>query len=79
MLDKFLEDDMLDVFFLDRGTEEEQKTKKARFMELKDDVQKAFHKDIAENNRHSGGFSSSLSSSSSSSRREGVGHRGRKK
>ncbi|CAJ1971307.1 unnamed protein product [Sphenostylis stenocarpa] len=77
VLDKFLEDDMPDVFFLEKGTEEEQKMKKARFMELKDDVQKAFHKDMAENNHTA--FSSSVSSSSSSTRREGLNHRVRKK
>ena len=78
VLDKFLEDDMPDVFFLEKGSEEEQRIKKARFMELKDDVQKAFHKDMAENN-HQSGFSSSVSSSSSCSRREGLGHKARKK
>ncbi|XP_014622709.1 BTB/POZ domain and ankyrin repeat-containing protein NPR1 isoform X2 [Glycine max] len=78
VLDKFLEDDeMPDVFFLEKGSEEEQRIKKARFMELKDDVQKAFHKDMAENN-HSG-FSSTVSSSSSSTRREGLNHRVRRK
>ncbi|TKY57186.1 Regulatory protein NPR3 [Spatholobus suberectus] len=77
VLDKFLEDDMPDVFVLEKGSEEEQRIKKARFMELKDDVQKAFYKDMAENN-HSG-FSSSVSSSSSSTRREGLNHRVRKK
>ncbi|KAK7276734.1 hypothetical protein RIF29_17879 [Crotalaria pallida] len=81
VLDRFLEDDMADVFFLEKGTEEEQKVKKARFMELKDDLQEAFHKDMAESNHHSAGryISSVVSSSSSSSRREGVGHRVRKK
>ncbi|KAE9596331.1 hypothetical protein Lal_00048698 [Lupinus albus] len=79
VIDKFLEDDMADVFFLEKGTEKEQKMKKARFMELKDDVQKAFHKDMAESNHHSGRFSSLLSSSSSSSRRESLGHRVRKR
>ncbi|KAL1347878.1 hypothetical protein AAHE18_07G038000 [Arachis hypogaea] len=78
VLDNFLEDLIPDVFFLEKGSEEEQRIKKARFMELKDDVQKAFHMDMAENKRHSG-LSSSLSSSSSSSRKEGVGHRVRKK
>lgn len=78
VLDKFLEDDeMPDVFFLEKGSEDEQRIKKARFMELKDDVQKAFHKDMAENN-HSG-FSSTVSSSSSSTRREGLNHRVRRK
>nr|KYP73330.1 Regulatory protein NPR1 [Cajanus cajan] len=77
VLDKFLEDDMPDVFFLEKGSEEEQRIKKARFMELKDDVQKAFHQDMAKNN-HSA-FSSSLSSSSSSTRREALNHRVRKR
>ncbi|RYR08056.1 hypothetical protein Ahy_B05g075602 isoform B [Arachis hypogaea] len=75
VLENFLEDHIPDVFFLEKGSEEEQRIKKARFMELKDDVQKAFHMDMAENKRHSG-LSSSMSSSSSSSRKEGVGHRG---
>ncbi|KAK2431496.1 hypothetical protein P8452_44659 [Trifolium repens] len=77
VLDKFLEDDMPDVFVLEKGTEEEQRTKKARFMELKDEVQKAFHKDMAENN-HSG-FQSSLSSTSSTTRRESLNHKMRRK
>ncbi|XP_031256893.1 BTB/POZ domain and ankyrin repeat-containing protein NPR1-like [Pistacia vera] len=64
VLDKFLDDDIIDIpdaFFLEKGTPDEQNIKKTRFMELKDDVQKAFYKDMAENNR------SVLSSSSSSS------------
>ncbi|XP_061342793.1 BTB/POZ domain and ankyrin repeat-containing protein NPR1-like [Gastrolobium bilobum] len=77
VLDKFLDDEMPDVFFLEKGTEEEQIIKKARFQELKDDVQKAFHKDMAENNHT--GFSSSVSSASSSSRRDGLSHKVRKK
>ncbi|XP_061342835.1 BTB/POZ domain and ankyrin repeat-containing protein NPR1-like [Gastrolobium bilobum] len=77
VLDKFLDCEMPDVYFLEKGTEEEQRIKKARFLELKDDVQKAFNKDMAENN-HSG-FLSSVSSSSSSSRRDGLSHKVRKK
>ncbi|GAU22204.1 hypothetical protein TSUD_252320 [Trifolium subterraneum] len=77
VLDKFLEDDMPDVFVLEKGTEEEQRKKKARFMELKDEVQKAFHKDMAENN-HSG-LQSSLSSTSSTTRRESLNHKMRRK
>ncbi|KAF7815691.1 regulatory protein NPR3-like [Senna tora] len=77
VLDKFLEDDIPDVFFLDKGSEDEQRMKKSRFMELKDDVQKAFHKDMAENN--GSGFSSTVSSSSSSSPRKGLSQRLRKK
>ncbi|MED6179762.1 hypothetical protein PIB30_003977 [Stylosanthes scabra] len=78
VLDNFLEDLIPDVFFLDKGSEEEQRIKKVRFMELKDDVQRAFDMDMAQSKRHSG-LSSSVSSSSSSSRKEGVGHRVRKK
>src|ERR1044072_2495384 len=68
VLDMFMEDenDMPDVFFLEEGTEE-QKGKKARFTELKDEVQTAFHSDMAAEADHSG-FSSSVSSSSSSTR-----------
>lgn len=68
---------MPDVFFLEKGSEEEQRIKKSRFMELKDDVQRAFHKDMAENN--GSGFSSALSSSSSSSPKKGLSQRVRKK
>ncbi|KAK4787634.1 hypothetical protein SAY86_011467 [Trapa natans] len=42
---KFI-DDMPDAFYLEKGSEEEQNLKKTRFMELRDDVQKAFHKDM---------------------------------
>ncbi|XP_023512720.1 BTB/POZ domain and ankyrin repeat-containing protein NPR2-like [Cucurbita pepo subsp. pepo] len=63
VLDNFLADDMPDLLFLEKGTPEEQRKKKARFMELKDEVQKALSKDLAENNRSS--VSSSYSSSSS--------------
>jgi len=77
VLDKYLDDDILDVFVLEKGTEEEQRTKKARFMELKDEVQKAFDKDMAENNQS--GFSSALSSTSSSTRRESLNHKVRRK
>ncbi|XVF27219.1 hypothetical protein REPUB_Repub14bG0088100 [Reevesia pubescens] len=61
-LDKFMEDDLPDLFYLERGTPEEQKIKRSRFRELKEDLQKAFNKDKAEFNRN--GFSSSSSSSS---------------
>lgn len=61
VLDKFLEDDHPDLFFLQKGTPDEQKIKRMRFCELKDDVLKAFCKDKAESGR------SGLSSSSSSS------------
>lgn len=68
VVDKFLDCDWSDASLLEKGTPEEQKLKRARFMELKEDVQKAFYKDIAEKNRS--GLSSS--SSSSSSPKEGV-------
>jgi regulatory protein NPR1 len=62
VLDNFLQDDMPDAFFLEKGSAEERKIKKKRFMELKDDVIKAFHKDKAQTNR-------SLSTSSASPKR----------
>ncbi|KAG9439494.1 hypothetical protein H6P81_019659 [Aristolochia fimbriata] len=64
VLDKFLEDDLPDLFYLQRGTPEEQKVKRLRFCELKDEVHKAFTKDVAESTTRSG-FSSSSSSSTS--------------
>ncbi|CAI8586764.1 unnamed protein product [Vicia faba] len=78
VLDKYLEDEMPDVHVLEKGTEEEQRTKKARFMELRDEVQKAFHKDMAENN-HSHFSSSLTSTTSSSTRRESLNHKVRRK
>lgn len=61
VLDKFMEDDLPDTFYLERGTEDEQRMKRMRFMELKDEVHKAFNKDKAE--LHRSGFSSSPSRS----------------
>lgn len=78
VLDKFLDDDFInipDAFLLEKGTPEEQKIKKMRYMELKDDVQKAFYKDMAEKNQS--GLSSS--SSSSSPAKAGVKRKVRKK
>lgn len=77
VLDKFLDDeiDMPDVYVLQKGTLEEQSRKKMRFMELREEVQKAFSKDKAENNRSV----LSSSSSSSSSRKEAVTYKGRKR
>jgi len=75
VVDKFLDDDMPDALFLDKGTPEEQKTKKMRFTELKDDVQKAFYKDMENNNRSA----RSSSSSSSSSPKSGVTYKARRK
>ncbi|GKU92690.1 hypothetical protein SLEP1_g6389 [Rubroshorea leprosula] len=62
VLDRFMEDDLQELFYLETGTPEEQKIKRTRFMELKEDVKKAFTKDKAENGRS--GFSSSSSSTS---------------
>ncbi|KDO36403.1 hypothetical protein CISIN_1g033811mg [Citrus sinensis] len=50
-------------------------TQRARFMELKEDLQKGFYKDMAEKNRSA----LSSSSSSSSSPKEGVKCKGRKR
>lgn len=41
-------DDLPDSFYLEKGTPDEQKLRKKRFVELKVDVQKAFTKDKAE-------------------------------
>ncbi|XP_061366916.1 BTB/POZ domain and ankyrin repeat-containing protein NPR1-like [Gastrolobium bilobum] len=73
VLDKFMEDDLPDLFYLEKGTPEEQKIKRMRFMELKDDVHKAFSKDKAEFSR-----SGISSSSSSSSLRDSVHYKTRK-
>lgn len=73
VLDKFMEDDLPDLFYLERGTPDEQKIKRMRFMELKEDVQRAFNKDKAELSRS--GFSST---SSSMSRRDDVNFKIRK-
>ncbi|OAY81002.1 Regulatory protein NPR3, partial [Ananas comosus] len=61
VLDKFLEDDLPDLFYLQKGSPDEQKIKKMRFCELREDVQKAFTKDKAVRC----GLSSSSSSSNS--------------
>lgn len=61
VLDKFLEDDLPDLFYLQKGNPDEQKIKKLRFCELKEDVRKAFSKDKA------GSLLSGLSSLSFSS------------
>ncbi|KAI4305964.1 hypothetical protein L6164_029288 [Bauhinia variegata] len=77
VIDKFLEDDIPDVFFLEKGSSDEQRIKKTRFMELKEDVQKAFRKDMAGNNHQ--GLASTVCSSSSSSPREGLRQKARKR
>ncbi|PRQ52159.1 putative chromatin remodeling & transcription regulator ABTB family [Rosa chinensis] len=76
VLDKFLDDEMdMADYFLEKGTPEEQKNKKMRFLELKDDVQKAFCRDVAEKR----GPELTASSSSSSSPKEGVNRKVRKR
>ncbi|XP_050380231.1 BTB/POZ domain and ankyrin repeat-containing protein NPR1-like [Argentina anserina] len=75
VLDKFLEDEMdMADYILEKGTPEEQQNKKMRFLELKDDVQKAFSRDVAEKQ----GSVLTASSSSSSSPKEGKGQVNRK-
>ncbi|KAH6776278.1 NPR1-like protein 3 [Perilla frutescens var. hirtella] len=59
VLDKFMEDDLLDALYLETGTPEERKMKRTRFIELRDEVHKAFNKDKAK--LHRSGFSSSSS------------------
>ncbi|KAJ6761117.1 REGULATORY PROTEIN NPR3 [Salix purpurea] len=73
VLDKFMEDDLPDLFYLEKGTPDEQRIKRTRFMELKEDVQRAFTKDKAEINR-----SGLSSSSSSSSLKDGISNKLRK-
>ncbi|KAJ9691508.1 hypothetical protein PVL29_013632 [Vitis rotundifolia] len=73
VLDKFMEDDLPDLFYLEKGTQDEQRIKRTRFMELKEDVQRAFTKDKAEFNR-----SGLSSSSSSSSLKDNLSHKTRK-
>ncbi|KAJ4962098.1 hypothetical protein NE237_022008 [Protea cynaroides] len=63
LLDKFLEEDLPVLFYLEKGTLDEQRFERARVTELRDDVQKAFNKDKAKISRS--GLSSSSSSSSS--------------
>ncbi|CAI9772582.1 unnamed protein product [Fraxinus pennsylvanica] len=75
VLDKLLEDDTIGTTLLEKGTPEEQRMKKMRYMELKEDVMKAFSKDMAENNW----TNLSSSSSCSSSPRIGKIQKGRKK
>ena len=50
VLDKFMEDDLPDLFYHEKGTPDEQRIKRTRFMELKEDVQGAFIRDKAEIN-----------------------------
>lgn len=75
VIDKFLEDDMPDIVFLEKGSIEEKKIKKRRFIELKEDVQKAFNRDVTQKNQ----ASLASSSSSSSSLKDGINAKTRKK
>lgn len=61
-------DDLPDSFYLEEGSAEEQEFRRKRFIELKEDVQKAFTKDKAELERV--GLGSSLSTSSNKKRRK---------
>ncbi|CAH9076276.1 unnamed protein product [Cuscuta epithymum] len=70
VLDNLMEDDLPDLFYLEKGTSEEQKHKRKRFKELKDDVQRAFNKDMAESRCSI--LSPSLSCTSS---KDTVGHK----
>ncbi|KAI3491987.1 hypothetical protein L1887_43624 [Cichorium endivia] len=45
VLDKFMEDDLQELFYLEKGTQEERDIKRTRFVELKEDFQRAFTKD----------------------------------
>ncbi|KAH8486514.1 hypothetical protein Peur_070045 [Populus x canadensis] len=73
VLDKFMEDDLPDLFYLEKGTPDEQRIKRTRFMELKEDVHRAFTKDKAEIN-----LTGLSSSSSSSSLKDGISNKLRK-
>uniref|UniRef100_A0ACD5ZZ01 Uncharacterized protein n=1 Tax=Avena sativa TaxID=4498 RepID=A0ACD5ZZ01_AVESA len=75
VLDKFLNEESTDLFFLESGTPEDQHTKRMRFSELKDDVNKAFNKDKAA----VAAIVSSSTSASSSPRGDGKVRHGSKK
>ncbi|KAF5944592.1 hypothetical protein HYC85_018669 [Camellia sinensis] len=74
VLDKFMEDDLPDLFYLEKGSPEEQNVKRTRFVELKEDVQRAFNKDKAEQQR----TGLSTPSSSAFSLKNSVNHKVRK-
>lgn len=69
VLDRFMEDDLPDLFYLEKGTPEEQRIKRTRFIQLRDEVQRAFNKDKTELHR---------SRLSSSSTKYGVNYKVRK-
>lgn len=57
VLDNFMEDDLHELFDMENSTLEEQEIKRTRYVELKEEVQRAFTKDKAELDR---GLSSSM-------------------
>ncbi|GKE62459.1 regulatory protein NPR3-like protein, partial [Tanacetum coccineum] len=57
VLDKFMEDELHEFCYMENGTLEEQDVKRTRYVELKEEVQRAFTKDKAELDR---GLSSSM-------------------
>ncbi|CAA0837072.1 Regulatory protein NPR3 [Striga hermonthica] len=65
VVDKLLEDDTLGDLLLEKGSPEEQRTKRVRYMELKADLMKAFDKDMAVNKRQASSYRASLSGSRS--------------
>ncbi|KAL3615328.1 hypothetical protein CASFOL_040989 [Castilleja foliolosa] len=77
VLDRMLEDDTLGDMLLEKGSPEEQRIKRTRYLELKEDLMNAFDKDIAENKE----LSVVLSSTSCSSSLKGNAkvHKGRKR
>ncbi|KAL3615327.1 hypothetical protein CASFOL_040988 [Castilleja foliolosa] len=64
VLDRMLEDDTLGDMLLEKGSPEEQRIKRTRYLELKEDLMNAFDKDIAENKEFSVVLSSTPCSSS---------------
>ncbi|RAL39330.1 hypothetical protein DM860_002863 [Cuscuta australis] len=69
VLDRLLEDEVLECLMLESGTAEEQRFKKARYIELKEEVHNAFVKDKAE---HKWSLSHHTSSSSTSTKSQKV-------
>ena len=57
VLDKFMDDDLQDILDLENETREEEDIKRSRFVELKEEVQRAFTLDKAELHK---GLSSSM-------------------
>ncbi|XP_078436769.1 NPR1-like protein 3 [Wolffia australiana] len=72
LVDKFMDDDIQDLLILEKGPPEDQSLKRMRFIELKEDVLRAFTKDKAQRSRS---VISSSSSSSSSLRHDKLPYR----